>query len=286
MNTTHLHPISLTSLVTPTATQNPAKRRRLDAIAPLDNGPLDNGTGGSDDVPHGSDDRDAVFIDINNIIYNDNPQKPWDPSRPPATLDLTEPLPNEELYPDGKRYAGQGPVQFTAFQHECLRGNRLFDSRPRTKAQQVTYLLSVYKNMAAKMIHLAIEMQPDRALSVNTSCSHNHSRIDDILANRSMFIRTDHIPWNIFTLRARSTVLEPPVLQIGFTFSDIYNAPHDTATDLHDVDDASSDIVENTSQDPFRLPDDIRLLRSIPYKGLWPERKRHFNPNVSGRIDN
>jgi hypothetical protein len=127
----------------------------LQATTPECHSPLDNGTGGSDDASHDSDDCDAVFIDIDNIIYNDNPQKPWDPSRPPETLDLTKPLPNEELYPDGKRYAGQGPVQFTAFQRECLRGNRFFNSRPRTKAQQVTYLLSVYKNMAAKMIHLA-----------------------------------------------------------------------------------------------------------------------------------
>jgi hypothetical protein len=125
--------------------------------------------GSSDDAPHDSDDCDAVFIDIDNIIYNDNPQKPWDPSRPPATLDLTKPLPNEELYPDGKRYAGQGLVQFTAFQRECLRGNRLFNSRPRTKAQQVTYLLSVYKNMTVDMIHVAISMQPDAMIPFGAS---------------------------------------------------------------------------------------------------------------------
>jgi hypothetical protein len=231
--------------------------------------------GGSDDAPHDSDDCDAVFIDIDNIIYNDNPQKPWDPSRPPATLDLTKPLPNEELYPDGKRYAGQGLVQFTAFQRECLRGNRLFNSRPRTKAQQVTYLLSVYKNMTVDMIHVAISMQPDAMIPFGASKPSRRSKIDDILANRSMFIRTHHIPWNIFTLRSGSTVLEPPVPQTGFTFRDIDNAPHDTADDLHNVDDASSDIVENTSQDPSRLPDDIRLLRPIPHEGLWPERQRY-----------
>jgi hypothetical protein len=168
-------------------------------------------TRGSDQLPDIVD-LDAAGVARPSTDFPDPDFFTWRSDWLPDPLDLHAAIPSHRFHVEGVKVSTK-PSSLSREQLQCLHKNRLYSSAIRDHTQWVSFLLDRYKHMDPDVIRVVIQLLPD---SYGTQ-SKRRIRIDEPLANASMFNRCDDGPWLSYSLRCRPAILPSPVAVVRFT---------------------------------------------------------------------